>query len=1351
MKKQILLTIAAMLLPMSMMAQTPIYGYHKDTETQLEYIYLLETDPTDPANQMIYVGSNDNGVEGDPDYFSKNAFIPDGSLRSQWRRYLLCGGNDAESKATQFWPRLNSTTIGRQGLDQVTKITSSVNSSVRIGKCGTYQGVEYFINLEELEVRSEIADNAPDAKAVLDLSGNRKLRVLTFVTTSDKDGRFKYIDVSHTKLVSLEIPQYSADILETLKLEDLSTLTSLTFRGSADFTKLLRLDISQTGLTGSLNLSRLTALNRITIDASKTPRSGITLHNNDTWVLKHKEGNVETWVCPNDVVNVEIWVDEEPSTDINLAEYVKMKTLIIHGEATSILLPESALTNFSIDVTDCPNVPIDWNGNESTLTKLTLKNVASFDATDFTNLIVLRYLEPASANLTLPAGNIPLRILDITRSSLTELDLYDDDGGTVIAPNLTTVKTWYAPLTLLDLSYHTKLLSAPYPSSKNMSPFGHCEIYVDVDEDGDHFVYQTGETEGSVTENDPDKWPGLNMVPSPYSQIVYYAEHAEHEKFENGINSVEELNDFVANNQTLKKVILKGCTSLTNVHLSHGFDEGKAATAAQDLWVYYNSIEEVDMTGCTGMIEFKLRNSMLKSLKLDGCIRLEGIDIDQGLLRGENNDISTQGCKKLKVLIAKRQHWQNLDFFLSPDYRDIATEIAKIQQIQVNGGSYTLQRTTDGTTFEKFIRLDENNDPMKYTCQLRHIDLSNLTCWDGVEEHDGLRRLLVDCNLLTELDLSVVGPGLKQLQCTNNMLTTLDLTPLTESVKNGILELRSCNWKYQVGFESAEVVKGNWDSSTNNWMTYDNLDDELANSGAHDWVALHIEEEKGYTHSLDGNLKLYHNLYDARANDDAGKDEIASESDPWMCKVSEIDLVAASELPGADKFVQNSPCPSNHVGQHIFLHSQSDIKEDNNGKTADQDLMNKVMTYKFKTGFLLKKVANEISGKLDGVGDGQPDDYSLIEYPAAEFDYENAAQTYYDDPTIFQEEIEGDPPTYVSYTKDELLEEWGHIVIRMHLGSYILNVSTTSKNQFSAEKAGVDYFSSTIYLDFDALIPNGVSVWCIKGPTEDGDYDVHGTPVDGQLDMVQFGGDGSVNGPDGRENRILPAFTPVYVRAKTPQPAGLYAFKAIRDKDLKGWENLRGENMQHDYILHGMESVNSGEILDQNVAEDYPVKLQDAYDHAKAIVDGMSESDNILEGYGGIKYPTTDINDELFNKYSESTRTNIPKRTILTLGTQNQKKGYPLIGFWPYNGTTIGAHRCYIPFSNIYGTTTSSTAKGFNFFFSKEVLGETTGIKTVNEKVADENVWYNMQGVRLNKRPTQHGVYIHNGQKVMIK
>ena len=33
--------------------------------------------------------------------------------------------------------------------------------------------------------------------------------------------------------------------------------------------------------------------------------------------------------------------------------------------------------------------------------------------------------------------------------------------------------------------------------------------------------------------------------------------------------------------------------------------------------------------------------------------------------------------------------------------------------------------------------------------------------------------------------------------------------------------------------------------------------------------------------------------------------------------------------------------------------------------------------------------------------------------------------------------------------------------------------------------------------------------------------------------------------------------------------------------------------------------------------------------------------------------------------------------TVLTLGRE-QKLGTGMIGFWPYRGTTVGAHRCYI-------------------------------------------------------------------------
>ena len=219
MKKSLLLTITAILFPLSMMAQTPTYGYYKDETTQLEYIYELGKDKTDPANQMIFVGANDNGVEGDPDFFSKNEFIPDGSLRSNWRRCLLCEGDNDVSQTTQFWPRVVDSPIpGRQGLDQVTKITSDINSGVRVGSAGTYAGVEYFINLEELEVRSETATNAADTKAVLDLSKNRKLNKLTFFVQSGKTGRFKSINVSNTNLTTLEIPDGSASTLAELTL-----------------------------------------------------------------------------------------------------------------------------------------------------------------------------------------------------------------------------------------------------------------------------------------------------------------------------------------------------------------------------------------------------------------------------------------------------------------------------------------------------------------------------------------------------------------------------------------------------------------------------------------------------------------------------------------------------------------------------------------------------------------------------------------------------------------------------------------------------------------------------------------------------------------------------------------------------------------------------------------------------------------------------------------------------------------------------------------------------------------------------------------------------------------------------
>lgn len=67
--------------------------------------------------------------------------------------------------------------------------------------------------------------------------------------------------------------------------------------------------------------------------------------------------------------------------------------------------------------------------------------------------------------------------------------------------------------------------------------------------------------------------------------------------------------------------------------------------------------------------------------------------------------------------------------------------------------------------------------------------------------------------------------------------------------------------------------------------------------------------------------------------------------------------------------------------------------------------------------------------------------------------------------------------------------------------------------------------------------------------------------------------------------------------------------------------------------------------------------------------------------------------------------------------------------------------------SGLAGTRTIT----LNFIDDEE--GEITGIKQANTTTQrmDSNVFYTLEGVRLNSRPTQRGIYIHNGRKIVIK
>ena len=303
-----------------------------------------------------------------------------------------------------------------------------------------------------------------------------------------------------------------------------------------------------------------------------------------------------------------------------------------------------------------------------------------------------------------------------------------------------------------------------------------------------------------------------------------------------------------------------------------------------------------------------------------------------------------------------------------------------------------------------------------------------------------------------------------------------------------------------------------------------------------------------------------------------------------------------------------------------------------------------------------------------------------------------------------------------------------NISVHVLTNSYILNINPLTK-----VGSGVDYYSGTLYLDYDALIPKGVEVYFIKGVLNKNNvlYENGQKIIEEQFDMHLFGGDGTAN-------KILPANTPVYVKAAK---AGLYAFKPITEVNLKGWVQKRTIDGN---ILYGMEKS------DLRVKSEYVSAL------AAAKADKAAQT-NLLEGYMGEKYTTFAENadsthKEFYNIDKETMMTGITPRTILTLGRE-ARTGKS--GFWPYSGTTLNAHRCYITadaFLAAGGSPASSGARGgASFFFGSD---EVTGIQIEerNEPTAvSEDEWYTLQGVRLSGRPLRRGVYIHNGKKEQIQ
>ena len=742
-------------------------------------------------------------------------------------------------------------------------------------------------------------------------------------------------------------------------------------------------------------------------------------------------------------------------------------------------------------------------------------------------------------------------------------------------------------------------------------------------------------------------------------------------------------------------------------------------------------MKELDAHGLTSLVWLDLAstqanspNTKLEIININDCSNLRGTALYYGngtakLGATRNNNVLylsntgtnhynhikkvyARNCSTIKQLHCRQSLIEELDLTGCSDLTTMSVEhgLLTSDKIYLHGcknlSSFGMKRQKL-TDLDFLLKPSVNSDGVERTAEdigkLRNIQVNGGSYW--IQEPFNMYRKDADgnpiyvTNAIKEFDATYLKQNVNQkILVANNLLTRLDLPDdikanLSEFECDGnlmpTLDLYSLNNKGRNN-EPKDTI-----DHISAHKQYIIADAEVVKGdvadGSKDWVAVHFDGRNTvYSTNFPDGLDIYHNRW--RSEQDL-TNKLRHEPDAWICKISETQGMAASAFNSA------MTCPEESDERHLFLLSKATLGNE------DLDLNGRAITYRHNTRY------NQEIDPTTQAPIVNSDDGSLI----------------------FSNE-------YVMTRANRPIPSYHSSNISVHVltNSYILNINPLTK-----VGSGVDYYSGTLYLDYDALIPKGVEVYFIKGVLNKNNvlYENGQKIIEEQFDMHLFGGDGTAN-------KILPANTPVYVKAAK---AGLYAFKPITEVNLKGWVQKRTIDGN---ILYGMEKS------DLRVKSEYVSAL------AAAKADKAAQT-NLLEGYMGEKYTTFAENadsthKEFYNIDKETMMTGITPRTILTLGREARTGK---IGFWPYSGTTLNAHRCYITadaFLAAGGSPASSGARGgASFFFGSD---EVTGIQIEerNEPTAvSEDEWYTLQGVRLSGRPLRRGVYIHNGKKEQIQ
>jgi hypothetical protein len=111
--------------------------------------------------------------------------------------------------------------------------------------------------------------------------------------------------------------------------------------------------------------------------------------------------------------------------------------------------------------------------------------------------------------------------------------------------------------------------------------------------------------------------------------------------------------------------------------------------------------------------------------------------------------------------------------------------------------------------------------------------------------------------------------------------------------------------------------------------------------------------------------------------------------------------------------------------------------------------------------------------------------------------------------------------------------------------------------------------------------------------------------------------------------------------------------------------------------------------------------------------------------------------------------TNIDKSTVTggTVYTFGTGTTSGVVGFYPYKGSQLGAHKAYLLKTSAMPSKDSSGL----ILSIDDSADEPTAISGISDdsNTKDNAPYYNLQGIRV-ETPTQGGIYIHNGKKIVI-